>query len=108
MKGKSVGNHSPTGRMSAKGPNIQNIPIHTKEGAALRAMIFKTTTTKLEELIRQDPHTMSLTVAIMALRDLEKGDILSAVARLRVDLDKIRMTNPQLNEYVENLKKQQI
>ena len=32
-------NASPTGKMIATGPNIQNIPIHTKEGDEIRKIV---------------------------------------------------------------------
>ena len=56
----------------------------------------------LIRLIEQDEHTKSLTVAIMALRDLKNDEIKSAIMRLRVDLDKIRMTNPELSDFIWN------
>lgn len=55
---------------------------------------------KLKALIHRDPHTMSLTAAGMALRDIEAGDIFSAVSRLRVESDKINVTNKELYDYV--------
>ena len=60
-------------------------------------------TEKLISLIEQDAHTKSLTVAVMALRDLAEGRIDSALLRLKVDLDKIVHTNRELSSYVLEL-----
>lgn len=55
----------------------------------------------LRVLIESDPHTMSLTAAQMALREIEEGSVSSASARLRVDLDKVCITNKKLYEYIK-------
>lgn len=58
---------------------------------------------KLKMLIERDEHSKSLTVSQMALRDLENGNVHSAVSRLRVDQDKFIITNPDLYYYIEEL-----
>ncbi|MBI2635325.1 MAG: hypothetical protein HYW79_02160 [Parcubacteria group bacterium] len=61
---------------------------------------------KLKELIENDPRTMSLTAGQMALREIEDGNMHSALARLRTELDKLYITNRELYDYIlsfENL-----
>lgn len=48
------------------------------------------------------PEMQTLTVCRMAITDLENGDMDSAVARLRVDADKIRMDDMELYEWIIN------
>ena len=43
---------------------------------------------------------MSLTVAIMALRDLKNNNLNSAMARLKIDADKIIITNRELYDLI--------
>lgn len=51
------------------------------------------------ELARED---LSIyTVCVMALRDLDRGDLACAIARLRVDADKLRMYDTPINEIIE-------
>ncbi|KKU52950.1 MAG: hypothetical protein A3H69_05080 [Candidatus Sungbacteria bacterium RIFCSPLOWO2_02_FULL_47_9] len=60
-------------------------------------------TKKLIRLIEQDGHTKSLTVAQMALRDIAVGRIDAALLRLKVDLDKVIVSNRELYNYVLEL-----
>ena len=57
---------------------------------------------KLIELIEQDKHTMLLTAAQFALRDLADGQINSALLRLKIDLDKL-IINKELYNFVQKL-----
>lgn len=57
---------------------------------------------KLQRLL-EDPTIQDLTVVQMAKRDLERNDVQSAMARLRVDADKIRPTCRELYELLELL-----
>ncbi len=57
---------------------------------------------QLTDLIKKDEHTTSLTVARMALKDIEAGRISDAIARLKVDSDKIRATNRELYDFIMN------
>ena len=70
--------------------------------------IEKDVTEKLIRLIKSDRHTESLTAAQMALRELASGNIDSAIAHLRVDLDKLTRTNQELYTYVLELYKQRL
>ncbi|RGE40955.1 hypothetical protein DZC30_19600 [Comamonas testosteroni] len=47
-----------------------------------------------QELLR--PELRIYTVVVMATRDLESGDVSGALARLRVDADKLRAHNTQI------------
>ena len=60
---------------------------------------------KLKGLIESDPHTMSLTAAQMALREIENGNVNSALAHLRVDLDKLLITNRELYDYIQSFER---
>ena len=55
----------------------------------------------LIELIDQHAALKELTVVRMARKDLENGNIKSAIFRLAVDLDKIRDICPELYRYVD-------
>ena len=83
-----------------------NILIRLEESTKLRDVVLKQRLVYIKNnlirLIEQDEHTKSLTVAIMALRDLKNDEIKSAIMRLKVDMDKIRMTNPELNDFIQN------
>lgn len=59
---------------------------------------------QLTDLIKKDQHMISLTVARMALKDIEVGRISNAIARLKVDADKIRTTNRELYDFIMNYK----
>jgi hypothetical protein len=55
-----------------------------------------------EELLiaLSSPDLQCYTVVLMALKDLRKGNISGAVARLRVDADKIRSHDVALYNYI--------
>lgn len=50
-----------------------------------------------------NPDLDILTAVVMARRDLENGLVNSAVARLKVDLDKIRMHSTELYMYITTI-----
>lgn len=54
---------------------------------------------QLQEMLKQEDIQI-YTVVHMAVKDLEKGNIESAVSRLRIDADKIRMHSEPLYEYI--------
>jgi hypothetical protein len=59
---------------------------------------YKLTSTQyydlLDELDRED--LQDYTVVVMAARDMESNNIVSALARLKVDADQLRMVSPKL------------
>lgn len=58
----------------------------------------------MNELIEKlsTPMMQQLTVCRMAITDLKNGNLESAVARLRVDADKIRTDDMELYEWILN------
>ena len=46
------------------------------------------------------PYLMCYTVVVMALKDIDNGDYNSAIARLRVDADKIRTVDKILYKMI--------
>lgn len=59
---------------------------------------------KLVRLMHEDDQTMELTVGRMAMEDIEKGELKSAVKRLLVDADKIRPVNRELYDYLRKVR----
>ena len=55
---------------------------------------------RLIKEIALTPELQSLTVVRMAEKDLEKGEWKSAIARLKVDADKIRPINKKLYDLI--------
>ena len=61
---------------------------------------------ELTKLIEKDAHTQSLTVAQLALSELAKGQINSALLSLRIDRDKLLSSNRELYDYLTALLKE--
>ena len=59
-------------------------------------------TLKLLQEELSNPVLDDYTVAVLARRDLERGDEAGAMSRLRVDCDKFRMVTPVLCQLVMN------
>lgn len=53
---------------------------------------------EVQELVNrlQNPELICYSVVVMALKDINNGDYNSAIARLRIDADKIRTTDKML------------
>lgn len=60
--------------------------------AAWKILKIKENDMELQELVNrlQNPELMCYSVVVMALKDTNNGDYNSAIARLRIDADKIR------------------
>jgi hypothetical protein len=55
---------------------------------------------KLRSMLTEDLNIY--TVVVMARRDLDRGDFKSAINRLKIDADKIRIDNYELYEFIND------